>query len=194
MKRLPRQALVIFFRNPARTRARSRGDSRLSRGKPQGASNAIGDQPGRGGLAGRRTPSADASLLRRTLRAVTKRWYASEHTATPAIHAKSGPMKNSTTAHAARDRAAAYLSGGRSKRTPAAIDSTYVAMNDEVDSGSRAAIPQSAAYAPAAARAHRAPRAARARRGVPDADATPSQAGSCPRRPSAKMRRLKPAV
>src|SRR5438445_12836003 len=76
----------------------------------------------------------------------------------------------------------------------AAIESTYVAMNDEVDSGSRSAMFHPATYESKAAAAHNVPMTPSARSGVPDVDSTPSQAGSCRRRPSAQIRRLIPAV
>src|SRR2546428_11636324 len=86
-------------------------------------------------------------------RRVTSHWYPTEHAATPAIHTSSAPAKNSTPTHATSETAAAYLSGGRSRRMAAAIESTYVAMDDEVDRGSRSAeVPPAAtgSQAPAA--------------------------------------------
>ena len=80
----------------------------------------------------------------------------------PAIHTSNGPTKSSTVVHVASETTAAYLSGGRSRRTAAAIDSTYVAMNDDVENGNRSGIPQPAAYAAAAATAQRAPKTASA--------------------------------
>src|SRR3989442_9912411 len=112
----------------------------------------------------------------------------------PAIQTSSGPAKTSTTMQAASEIAAACLNGGRSRRTAAAIESTYVAMNDEVDSGNRSAIPQPFTYETEAATATSAPVTPSARSGVPDPESTPSQAGRCRRRPSAQTRRPIPAT
>src|SRR2546428_3397705 len=127
-------------------------------------------------------------------RRVTSHWYPTEHAATPAIHTSSAPAKNSTPTHAASETAAAYLSGGRSRRMAAAIESTYVAMNDEGDSGSRSAMFHPATYESKAAAAHNVPMTPSARSGGADDDSTPRQTGRCRRRPSAQINRLIPAV
>src|SRR2546427_11327313 len=95
-------------------------------------------------------------------------WYPTEHAATPAIHISSAPAKNSTPTHATSETAAAYLSGGRSTRIAAAIESTYVAMNDEADSGSRTAMFHPATYESNAAAALNVPMTTSASSGGPN--------------------------
>src|SRR3989454_12464247 len=85
-----------------------------------------------------RTPRDQFTMV--PARRVTSHWYPTEHAATPAIHTSSAPAKNSTLTHAASETAAAYLSGGCSRRMAAAIESTYGAMNDAGDRGSRSAV------------------------------------------------------